>query len=78
MNAEPLSRDVAAIVRQGTGQAWCYTCLAVKLDATVRNIRNAAQLLLLSQDGWGALWLSCSQCGRQGNLLTQAPTLYGR
>jgi hypothetical protein len=62
------AKAIAALLLENWPNPYCYSCIAVTLQVTERDVRESAQALVL-HSGIEVRRLRCARCGRIDDLL---------
>jgi hypothetical protein len=69
---DPTANAMAALLLDNAPNSYCYPCLASKFRVTEKEVRDAAQALVILV-GFQVTRLRCANCGADGDLL-QTPS----
>ena len=67
------ARRLAQAIQATYPHSYCYTCLGKRLDMPEKDVRDAAQIVVIQRPGFEVVLRACSDCGRPENLLTYRP-----
>lgn len=71
MSLSPLANRVASAVRKHFPSARCFLCLSLQLRSTEKEVRDAAQVLIV-RDEFKIRRLACDKCSRISDILVRA------
>jgi hypothetical protein len=65
-------QELAALLRQHEAEAFCFSCLAARLEMSPTRVRDAAQLLIVTPH-WRVHRGTCRRCGREDEVIRFVP-----